>query len=294
MRRDSNIVRGPAAMGIARGPAQLWPTEADLWRISLDTPSDEIVMQLRELLSPDEEERASRFYFARDGRRFIVGRGVLRILLGRYLGRPPSDIVFHYGRNGKPQLAPHAGEPRYFNLAHSENLALYAFTRVGEVGIDVERVREMPEWESIASGCFTSAEFLKVQSAPPAEQLKEFFRAWTRQEALLKATGIGLGGTADVSSAPMRAGRPRSQLDPEPAYTDGLAPLFGWSSAPLLKVYALDAGEGFAAALAIDPRARGVTCFHWDLGQGLDQMRPSCRNHRLKHYESPLRGIEFL
>jgi len=56
------------------------------------------------MLSKDECERASKFRFVRDQHRFIVARGILRILLSQYLKCKPKDIEIVYGLWGKPAL----------------------------------------------------------------------------------------------------------------------------------------------------------------------------------------------
>jgi 4'-phosphopantetheinyl transferase len=149
----------------------------------------------RALLSDDEVARAERFYQERDRRRFILGRGLLRRLLGWYIDLDPRHLKFCYGVHGKPRLAAPAGSSEiFFNASHSGALALFAVTRVGEVGIDVERVREISEWEQIAATCFAPFESRRLRFLlPPGGRQREFFRIWTRHEAKLKAAGSGLG-----------------------------------------------------------------------------------------------------
>jgi phosphopantetheinyl transferase len=207
----------------------LRPAEVDVWRAALDQQPDEVVQFLQGLLSSDESHRAAGFYFERDRRRFVVGRGILRILLSRYLGCTPQQIRLCYGANGKPALsepAPAAAEETlHFNVAHSEGLALFAFTRAGEVGIDVESMRDLPDWPQVAEASFSPHELAQLRACPAERRRDEFFRAWTRQEAVLKALGTGLGAIAETGA--------------ESAFN----------------VYPLDAGPGFAAALACSPAA---------------------------------------
>ena len=218
----------PEAGGVTVLP--LRPDEVDVWRAALDDQPDDVVQFLQGLLAADEAQRAAGFYFERDRRRFIVCRGILRILLGRYLGRAPQAIALSYGANGKPALAEPAArcaeDTLHFNVAHSEGLALFAFTRAGEVGIDVEHMRDLPDWEQVAEAAFSPHELAQLRACPAARRRDEFFRAWTRQEAVLKALGTGLGAVADAAA--------------ESAFN----------------VYPLDPGPGFAAALACSPAAR--------------------------------------
>ena len=90
------------------------------------------------LLSPAERQRASRFAFDRDRRRFMVARAQLRELLAVRLGVPPESIELAYGERGKPVLGRHFAESDlHFNVSHSEDVAVYAFSLGREIGIDV-------------------------------------------------------------------------------------------------------------------------------------------------------------
>ncbi|MBV8883220.1 MAG: hypothetical protein JO235_04370, partial [Chroococcidiopsidaceae cyanobacterium CP_BM_RX_35] len=111
-----------------------------VWRASLDQPIS-CVQQLAQTLCAEEGTRAERFYFEQDRQRFIVGRGLLRAILGRYLSVEPSQIQFHYGPRGKPALSLACGGSWLrFNLSHSQGLAVYAVTRDREIGIDIEHI----------------------------------------------------------------------------------------------------------------------------------------------------------
>ena len=213
--------------------------EVHVWRATLDRPAGEIAW-LGQRLSPEEEERAERFYFERDRRRFVVGRGILRVILGRYLAMAPGAIQFEYGPQGKPALAPGCGGGSLaFNLSHSHDLALYAFAQRRAVGVDVERVRPMPDAVRIARRFFSPREVAAVQAAPAERRETVFFEIWTRKEAYIKALGEGLsrplaGFSVDLRSkrAPLQevkgdaaeAGRWRLlPLSPDAAYVAAVA-----------------------------------------------------------------------
>src|SRR5258708_26051514 len=113
---------------------------------SLDQ-SDDIACRLSCLCCPDEHRRASRYHFERDGKRFLVGRGVLRVILAEYLDTEPQALEFGYGLYGKPFLLTAAsGSGIQFNIAHSESVMLCVVARGIAVRIDVERLREPPDW----------------------------------------------------------------------------------------------------------------------------------------------------
>lgn len=175
---------------------------------SLDQPLARLE-QFAETLSADERARAARFVFKRDRNRFLAGRGQLREILGWLLHTRPAQLTFAYGDHGKPRLAaPVAGRFLFFNLAHADALAVCAVSARHEVGIDIERVRPIREAEEIAAHFFSTRENAEWRSLPAGQQMEAFFNCWTGKEALLKATGTGLGGPfAQVVEAGLNCGR---------------------------------------------------------------------------------------
>lgn len=152
-------------------------------------------------LSDDKRERAERFRFERHRVRFVVCRARLRQALGRRLGLTPVAVRFVYGPQGKPALR--EGH-LHFNLAHSEDLALIGIADEA-LGVDLEWVKPVPELDAIARHHFSPAERAALDALNPAERTLGFFHAWTRKEAMLKATGHGLSLALDhytVSLAP--------------------------------------------------------------------------------------------
>jgi 4'-phosphopantetheinyl transferase len=183
-------------------PSALWLSPPDLvllgahdvhvWRVSLEQP-DEIVEALGRLLSADETERALRFHFDRDRTHFVVARGVLRRLIGRYLEITPESIRFTYQEYGKPHLVADSLSPTFkFNLAHSGSLAVFAFTHLGEIGVDLEQIKPELAGEDIARRFFSESEVASLDAQPESERALAFFNCWTRKEAFIKAKGMGL------------------------------------------------------------------------------------------------------
>lgn len=161
-------------------------SDVEIWHVDLDVAPDATA-----LLLDEERERASRFVFAHDGRRWAAARAALRSILGRLLDRPPLDVALAYGPHGKPSLADPAAELR-FNLSHSGRYAVVAVTRGREVGVDVERLRRISDAEAIVARHFAPAEIAAYRALPDGARLEAFFRLWVRKEAVLKATGAGL------------------------------------------------------------------------------------------------------
>jgi 4'-phosphopantetheinyl transferase len=171
----------------------LVPGEVHIWQVLLDIAPDKSA-NLENILSPDERERAQRFHFERDRHRYIAGRGALRSILARYLGRRPDVFAFLYGKHGKPALPETTVQ---FNLAHSGGLAVLALSHGASVGVDVEEIRAVHDWDGVMNRFFAPAERAGIMALPPADRLLAFFSCWTRKEAYLKATGTGIGISLD-------------------------------------------------------------------------------------------------
>ena len=164
---------------------QVWcaSLEASLWDLTSFTDQ----------LSADEKIRAERFHFTRDRDRYIIGRGLLRALLGGYLQRDPSDIKFNYGAYGKPALADKVnGRALEFNLSNSNDMVVYIFNWDDPVGIDIEYAHPMKDMDDFALQFFTPDECALIRSLPMEQKQKTFFKLWTCKEAYLKANGSGL------------------------------------------------------------------------------------------------------
>ena len=180
---------------------QLDENSVHVWCAELDQPQER-VDGYRSLLSADELERAARFRFDRHRDAYIAGRGILRVLLGCYLAQPPEKIDISYSQYGKPHLS---NNRLQFNLAHSGGLALFVFTLHDEVGVDIERERDLRDALAIAERFFSLAERVVLRELPESEQIPAFFRCWTRKEAFIKAVGEGLSyplADFDVTLAP--------------------------------------------------------------------------------------------
>lgn len=166
-----------------------------VWSAALDLDDDR-VNALAALLDDGEAARARRFHFERDRQRFTVARGVLRTLLGRYLGVPAAGLAFGHEGRGKPVLtSPDAtgAERLCFNVSHSDGRALFALARGMEVGVDLEAGARLGEdWPLIARRVFSAREQAELAAIAPDRQRGAFLDGWTRKEAYLKATAQGI------------------------------------------------------------------------------------------------------
>jgi 4'-phosphopantetheinyl transferase len=186
-------------------------SEVHLWAARLlATPSQ--IDYFYRTLSNDERRRVEAFRFEKHKHAFVLARGLLRRILGWYLGRESEHIRFEYGPHGKPALCKGQKPNLHFNLAHSDDRVLYAFTQDCEVGVDLELVRELPEARSVAEHFFPNEERTDLFRIAPESRSEAFFNCWCRKEAYLKATGQGLSVPLDsfqVSAAP---GQPATLL----------------------------------------------------------------------------------
>ncbi len=229
------------------------PDEVHVWHADLDRLPEAV---LAASLSADERERGRRFHFERDRRRFVTARGLLRLVLGRYLDMRPAGVRFGYGPRGKPFLA--SADGLRFNVSHSGGLALLAFAWRREVGVDVERLRPVPEAEDIAGRYFSPWEAAELRRLPKGERAAAFFRCWTRKEAFVKATGDGLSRPLDGFDVTVAPGEPARLL--RVAGEPGAAGRF-W-------IEDVSPGRGFAAALAVEGSPARVVCRSGDESMG--------------------------
>ncbi|MEY4386800.1 MAG: hypothetical protein RLY20_2083 [Verrucomicrobiota bacterium] len=166
----------------------------DLWTVRLDA-SAHTIESAQQQLSPEERMRVSEFRNEIARRNFVIARAALRLILGRHLEIDAPSIQFSLGAQGKPALAGTVAGKLEFNLTHSGDLALVATSRQTVVGIDVERMRPMPDALRIAERFFSKDESAKLKMLTDTERSAAFLNLWTRKEALAKATGIGIANT---------------------------------------------------------------------------------------------------
>jgi len=223
---------------------ELGRTEIHVWCTELDGWDEDATRALGHLLSYDEEVRSNRFVFEQDRTRFIVARGLLRLLLAAQTGREPKEIRLEYGQNGKPYLKPGRSRSLSFNLSHSRGLAVIAIARSRELGADVEFLRDLLNLEGVAAQCCRAREYAAIIQLPSAERRRAFFRCWSRKEAFVKATGRGLATLlTSVEVWPERKG-PISIIDQQTSK-------FGQT---VWMVHDIDVHDGFSAAVAVASR----------------------------------------
>ncbi len=181
---------------------------SDAVHVWVGTPTDfrspRMVEQLRGWLSHDECQRHQRLHSATDRDAFLVAHGVLRFLIGQYLGQPPAALQFEAGPHGRPELVQRMAGPRLrFNLSHTRGLVAWAFSLDRACGVDVEEIRDDVAIDRLAPAVCSRDERARLRALDPQRRVRYFYSIWSLKEALLKACGLGLiEAAADVKIEP--------------------------------------------------------------------------------------------
>lgn len=168
----------------------IFPNEVHIWFVNLSNQIN-LHQALDTVLSEDETIRSRQFAFSYLKDRFITCRATLRILLGYYLNESAKEIQFNYGEYGKPILT-HKNNKIQFNLSHSEDQAVYAFSWKNEVGIDIEHIKENDFHKGIEKIILSARELSDFEKLPYEQRINRFYELWTCKEAVLKGIGCGL------------------------------------------------------------------------------------------------------
>lgn len=206
---------------------------------------------LEDLLSDDEISRANRFHFEKDRKQFVVSRGILRTLLGNYLDCQPNKLSLLYSPYGKPFIENNEG--LRFNLAHSQDVAVFGFSIKREIGVDVEQIRQISDMEVLAARFFCQEETAKLMRLLPSERYSAFFRCWTRKEAYIKGLGKGLGIDLDQFEVSLSPGEPAALLRSLPGFAD----------VSLWHLQEIPVEPGYVGAVAVEGPEWNLTCFNW-------------------------------
>ncbi len=224
-------------------PEKLGKKEIHIWKIPL---GDEQNDPFTELLSIEEQQRADSFRFSRDRNRFIRTHSRLRELLSSYSGLSTKELRIAHNAYGKPYLVnPTAEQPLFFNISHSKDLALFAFSHHSELGIDVEYARDTVQCLELAKRFFSREEYQALADLSRDVLKTQFYRYWTCKEAFIKAVGSGLSFPLDKFTVSIET---------------GASPKLLWADETLFtgecKLFSLPVHKQFYASLAClgDPR----------------------------------------
>jgi len=206
------------------------------------------------ILSGEESAQAAQFSFERDRMRFIQAHGIVRQILSNYLDADAATLIFARTHHGKPYLIPRANGPHLeFSVSRSSNCCMLAVQLDHSIGIDIEKVRDLPQAIDIVQSYFTPVESKALSALRGAARRDAFFALWTHKEAMVKGLGISLAA---------HLGRIEFDLDP----IGGLR-LVAWdrdqSVAQKWSVVRLDPAPGYVAAIASAYPIRCLTLHNW-------------------------------
>jgi 4'-phosphopantetheinyl transferase len=209
---------------------------------------------LLRILGQEERARAAQLAFERDRVRFIEAHGMARQILAGYSDADAATLTFARNRHGKPYLVPRANGPDLqFSVSHSGNCCMLAVRLDHSIGIDVEKVRDVPQAMNIAQSHFTPAESRGLAALLGTARRDAFFVLWTHKEAAVKRLGIGLAANLG-----------RAELDLDPV---GGARLVAWdgdrSVAERWAIRRLDPAPGYVAAVASVHPVGSLTLQNW-------------------------------
>ena len=220
-------------MHIQKNTIHIWSADIKI--------SDENEQHLRQILSTDENLAANKFKFPIHRKRYIAARSILRRILSDYVQQDPEKIVFKYSEKKKPYL----NSKIQFNVSHSEDLVVYAFTLEHPIGIDIEYM-DADLHLDIAKRFFSKKENQLLQSLSDELRIEYFYRIWARKEALIKATGKGF--TIPISTFSVNPEKKAEQL---------LLDNQTWEVRPL------SINHNFQTAVATYPPIEEIVFFQW-------------------------------
>ncbi|MEO6537019.1 MAG: 4'-phosphopantetheinyl transferase superfamily protein [Ferruginibacter sp.] len=227
--------------------------QVHVWRASIDL-TEVAIQKLLQILSADEVEKANRFHFQKDKKRFIAARGILRQILGGYTGTSPDKLRFNYTANGKPVLATNTDtDTLKFNLSHSGSFALYGFSLHQNIGIDIECIRHDISAVQIAQKFFSKKEISLLGQVDNDKFHQLFFQLWTRKEAILKANGEGISSSMEKIDVSLINGRGLSAVTLPSDESEGMR----WY------VQDLFPDHGFSGAIAVEEGLTEIYYLHY-------------------------------
>jgi 4'-phosphopantetheinyl transferase len=163
--------------------------EVHVWGFLLDVDVAELT-HASHYLSGDEQERVNRLVSERHRQQFMVAHAVLRVVLSRYCGQRPQELVIQKTSAGKPFLTDSTAIR--FNLTHSHGRALIAIAKDREVGIDLEKLRPEVDVVGLAKRFLSGQDQAFIEAAGPERRHERFLQVWVAREAVFKAAGKGI------------------------------------------------------------------------------------------------------
>jgi 4'-phosphopantetheinyl transferase len=199
------------------------------------------------LLAPADLERRARLVHVADRQRLTAAWALTRTVLGAAVGASPTVLQIDRtcpecgGRHGKPRLLDDRNVQ--FSVSHSGDRVAVAVQRGAPVGVDVEKIGRFAagQLDLLADHVLAAEERAELRRWPPSARPAAFTTYWTRKEAVLKATGEGLGEAVVSTVVSPPSSPPRLLRRGVPA---------GRTALPI-GLHALLAPPGYVATLAV-------------------------------------------
>jgi 4'-phosphopantetheinyl transferase len=144
--------------------------------------------ELISYLDAEELEKSRRYHFDKDSKRYTISRAFLKLLLAPVIDVEARDISIIAGPNKKPVIRD-APNPVSFNISHSGDWLLMAMSS-HDIGVDIEKIDRELHYQDIMDQSFSEKEKEFVLRSSDPQQ--NFFRLWTRKEAISKASSKGI------------------------------------------------------------------------------------------------------
>ncbi len=191
-------------LNIKKLPSKPGPNEIHIYPVDFNK-GIEYLKKFETLLNEEEKNKAARFHFRKDRNAFILAHGILRSILANYLDTNPGQIEFQFNEYGKPFLR--GNDILNFNISHSKEKLLLAFSTNILLGIDVEFMNTDFANGDIAEKFFSPAEVSMLNKLPGNLKTEGFYNCWTRKEALIKGIGKGLSIPLDSFDVELTPGK---------------------------------------------------------------------------------------
>jgi 4'-phosphopantetheinyl transferase len=162
---------------------------AEVWLTDGDAAGAASLSRFHGWLGPDELARHQRFVREQRRRQFVVGRGLLRMALGRVLNVAPHTICLEERPGMAPRLQLAAAAGVGFSISHSGRWVACAVSTQTALGLDIEMRDASRDIGAMAAQAFDALEMSgweRLQSLPEAQRVDGFYRLWSEKEARFK------------------------------------------------------------------------------------------------------------
>jgi len=163
--------------------------EIDFWHNTLNATQAHY-QQDWQLLDDEEKARAAKFSNTLLKQRYVAAHGLLRKILAHYLQVLPASLQIKKTAQGKPYLADYS--QLAFNLSHTGDDTAVAVAKNCQLGVDIEQCKQRLNLADLVQRCFAEPEAAYWHQLSKDQQTRAFYQFWTRKEAFVKATGLGI------------------------------------------------------------------------------------------------------